>query len=926
MKYIDLLTNEDIKYICNAISGKTLKKLFTDSPKEFSKIKRGFRPNSISDIEAVDLAIKNSNKKFLREFIDFIVKNWMSEIENNISEVENNGADHDEAIAVTLIDSYFFDNIKLYFKLAQVEAEDEYILKICNKMVSLEKLRKLDESGKRETLDDYNELINKVQELSLQIESLKVQKTDAEKRSDELDSVNKDAKLQLLECQEKLKKLQDEHRQNIIELEELRERAKHEIIVDAENFKSDEYDFISLCEVLPPNYKGINLIERLADLTEDGELEEFFCDENEPRMFENRDKLYLNEGPRNAGVIGIWMWRAVPNSTNAYKDFIHSRFAPEIKPIEIILFSQASDENSLISVLKEGIKLDILPELAMYSTHVGKGRYIGFLCNARDFEKVSEGYRIRDNLITLDKYDFGRTDIIRLYNDRRFFKKVSIGMPSAIVYVKDAMELIKNIIINRSSWSSFKSAGKTRGEWKLIKGFLEEFEVDSICNEIADTLNCSQSDAAIKLKEFIAVATSYIDGDSIEDKIIEAVISVNENLLERCKSLIRKEWEEENKVTIENMQTEITALDSELCEKKNQLDLVECEKTKFEEEINNFKAELELKEQLARDVENAVTERINEAQKNAADFIAEMMFTYVPTNATTHLFSEQQVLKSRDIYQDSDSEETQVLHIREEYDEDWEMTLDSIEDELIEAGVKGTFARPMAAYMYAAYLTRSNLLLAGPNAEAIANAFSCAVTGRYAKELTCSQFKSANSYKKAECNEGEVIIIEGPFNSEWVSHIPQLISNTEAFYLGVHPFIEDLQIEPKSYFNYMIPVFTDCIVDKAPAKTFTGTQKSENYIEFDLDYSKKDYAKVLSAFHMSPLTKSRVQAIIGNMHDMLGDTNTDYDILFALLPYAHATMQMPLLHEMMKDNDKKKIVISNTMLKYITDIYGDFNE
>ena len=41
------------------------------------------------------------------------------------------------------------------------------------------------------------------------------------------------------------------------------------------NFTSDEYDFISLCEVLPPDYNGIELIERYADLTRMVNLKNF---------------------------------------------------------------------------------------------------------------------------------------------------------------------------------------------------------------------------------------------------------------------------------------------------------------------------------------------------------------------------------------------------------------------------------------------------------------------------------------------------------------------------------------------------------------------------------------------------------------------------------------------------------------------------
>ena len=47
MKYTELLNDEDIQYICKAISGKNFKKIFADSPKEFTRIKPGFRPNSM---------------------------------------------------------------------------------------------------------------------------------------------------------------------------------------------------------------------------------------------------------------------------------------------------------------------------------------------------------------------------------------------------------------------------------------------------------------------------------------------------------------------------------------------------------------------------------------------------------------------------------------------------------------------------------------------------------------------------------------------------------------------------------------------------------------------------------------------------------------------------------------------------------------
>ena len=73
MKYTELLNDDDVQYICKAISGKNFKKIFADSPKEFARIKPGFRPNSMSDEDAVEIAIKNFNKEFGREYGDEVV-------------------------------------------------------------------------------------------------------------------------------------------------------------------------------------------------------------------------------------------------------------------------------------------------------------------------------------------------------------------------------------------------------------------------------------------------------------------------------------------------------------------------------------------------------------------------------------------------------------------------------------------------------------------------------------------------------------------------------------------------------------------------------------------------------------------------------------------------------------------------------------
>ena len=225
MKYTELLNDEDIQYICKAISGKNFKKIFADSPKEFTRIKPGFRPNSMSDEEAVEIAIKNFNKEFVRGFVEVMIKQWLKEIEANFESLQMEDYDYEDAVALTLLDSYFAENVKLYFKLAQAEKDDAYILYICNKMVSAAQEQKKDGLSRRREEIDNTELVSKIQDLSVKNEELEKQKVDAENQINALDEEKKNINAQLYECQKKLEELQGEYQQDMLELKDLRERA-----------------------------------------------------------------------------------------------------------------------------------------------------------------------------------------------------------------------------------------------------------------------------------------------------------------------------------------------------------------------------------------------------------------------------------------------------------------------------------------------------------------------------------------------------------------------------------------------------------------------------------------------------------------------------------------------------------------------------
>ena len=66
MNYIGLLTKEEKSTLCEIITGKEFKELFKRNEQEFSKIRKGFRAKSLTEQQALSIAISNIDKPFIQ--------------------------------------------------------------------------------------------------------------------------------------------------------------------------------------------------------------------------------------------------------------------------------------------------------------------------------------------------------------------------------------------------------------------------------------------------------------------------------------------------------------------------------------------------------------------------------------------------------------------------------------------------------------------------------------------------------------------------------------------------------------------------------------------------------------------------------------------------------------------------------------------
>lgn len=127
INYCSNISNEDIQYICNVIPPSDIRKYFTANSKSFSKIIPGFRANKIKDSVAAKMLYTYRKNEFVYSFIDKVIDIWLIQIKSAIKEKMEIEDNLNKAYLSVLIDSFFKDNVKLYFKLTNSDKSEEYI-------------------------------------------------------------------------------------------------------------------------------------------------------------------------------------------------------------------------------------------------------------------------------------------------------------------------------------------------------------------------------------------------------------------------------------------------------------------------------------------------------------------------------------------------------------------------------------------------------------------------------------------------------------------------------------------------------------------------------------------------------------------------------------------------------------------------------
>lgn len=236
----------------------------------------------------------------------------------------------------------------------------------------------------------------------------------------------------------------------------------------------------------------------------------------------------------------------------------------------------------------------------------------------------------------------------------------------------------------------------------------------------------------------------------------------------------------------------------------------------------------------------------------------------------------------------------------------WSDTVVTLLNELGEAGVSNEYAQMLSCFLYAANRNRQPLLLAGPHSASIADAFSVSLFGKTAGILDCSEPFSRDAMKRAADSEDQVIIIKNVFRDPWMTSIMDLLQDAEKQYFVVHPFVEDLSIEPRSLYNYIFPVITEVLVDHFAGQNFTGGIMEQSYTEYTPVKVTPD--SILRKLRLGKYAAIRLQQVLSDAQNILGTENKDMAFLLAYFPYAYVTGQISLLEDVQASKNTRDCI------------------
>ena len=393
-----------------------------------------------------------------------------------------------------------------------------------------------------------------------------------------------------------------------------------------------------------------------------------------------------------------------------------------------------------------------------------------------------------------------------------------------------------------------------------------------IFQEIENECQCTHEEAERYFKQFESRLDKYIQGNDLYSESLYKVVCDHPELLSSCKKNIEADWEIEHSDKVDKANRELMRLSSESNNLRSEIE-------NAEKSLNEELKKINDKKELANNIEPEVQKRISKAREDAAGFVADMVFIQPMQQESNDKITEcQEIREKKCFYCPGISLPEESL----EKNETIQDFISTLRYELVDEGVAEKYSVILGTYMYSLYVNKMPIILAGPCAKEIANAFSASVCGRTIGTLLLQGDYSDEEFKKALSSEDKIVTINNVFCPQW----QQLISNLsrhDKYFIATTEYSDDLLIEPKEFIDYCVPVFTELFIDEDPVDKYVGAQYNPNLFELEKTKCVADY-RLLKMASLCKYTKNRISKAIATAQSVLKNDIDNGEFLLCVLP------------------------------------------
>ena len=216
-------------------------------------------------------------------------------------------------------------------------------------------------------------------------------------------------------------------------------------------------------------------------------------------------------------------------------------------------------------------------------------------------------------------------------------------------------------------------------------------------------------------------------------------------------------------------------------------------------------------------------------------------------------------------------------------------------------------------------------MLVGPNAIDIIEAFSATLCAHKHGVLCCEGSYDRQAIEKIGAAGESIVLINNLLASGWINRLPEILARKDIFYVATHPYAADIQVEPGSLYGFMLPLFTEFLVNQPARGEYLGGYLADELkedIKKRLATESSKQLPILSEFVPSQLVRTRINRLAAMMHNLCPNAKADDDFMFCVFPIAYASMAVNKLAEKMAD-PQRGIVISKNLKDDLKFVLGE---